>query len=182
MGTWGAAFSGWAIARIRLRLPVLPCLRHRRIQQLRYSRPLTKRELASAARVGQQRQQATGSEHASSIYTLGPAYTYTDSVTQNKPTTVDPNNTTGYYSPKTAPLDAPPIPMGTQLAGEAHSHPDQVGFSGQDIDRAQLLTLPSLRLPRFESSFLGLPDGTVMKYDPRKPAGQRVTVFKKGQP
>ena len=92
--------------------------------------------------MNQQKQQQTGAEHASSVYTIGPAYTYTNAVTQDKQGTVDPNNSTGYYTPITAPLGKSPIPSGTQLVGETHSHPNDLGFSSKDIERTQLLTLP----------------------------------------
>ena len=45
--------------------------------------------------MNQQKQKQTGAENASSIYTIGPAYTYTNAVSQGQRETVDPNNTTG---------------------------------------------------------------------------------------
>jgi RHS repeat-associated protein len=120
----------------------------------------------AAARMNQQQQKQTGYEYASSVFTIGPAYTFTKGVTQRKKNTVDPNNTTGYYSPRTAPLDKPPIPAGTQLVAETHSHPDNNGFSGEDVDRTHLLTLPVLGHPLFQGTYVGQPNGTVIKWDP----------------
>jgi RHS repeat-associated protein len=142
---------------------------------------------AAAAKADQQGQQRTGSEHASSVYALGPAFTYTDPVTQNKPDTVDPNNTTGYYNPRTAPLDAAPIPAGTALVGEAHSHPNVVKaadgrpaapgdqLSSYDMQRSQDMTTVHRS---FHASYVGLPDGRVIKYEPRAPSRKRVKVVK----
>lgn len=149
--------------------------------------PTTDQAGAAAARENQQGQQRTGNEHASSVYALGPAFTYTESVTQNRPDTVDPNNPTGYYDPRTAPLDAPPIPAGTALVGESHSHPGVIRaadgrpaaprdqLSPQDILRSQDLTSVH---PLFHASYVGLPGGRVIKYEPRAPSGKRVKVVK----
>jgi len=48
----------------------------------------------------------------------------------------------------------------TRQTGESHSHPDNAGFSGKDIQR-------------------GHPNGTVIKYDPS--SGQQ-TTFAPGEP
>jgi RHS repeat-associated protein len=142
---------------------------------------------AAGSRTNQQMQQQTGNEYASSVYALGPVYTYTDPVTQNKPDTVDPNNTTGYYSPRTASLYKAPIPTGTPLVGETHSHPDVVKaadgtpapaadqLSHQDMTRSQDMTTIHRRC---EATYVGLPDGRVIKYSPRAPAGKRVSVVR----
>lgn len=141
--------------------------------------PTADKAAVAAARLNQQQQKQTGFEYASSVFTIGPAYTYTNPVTQRKKGTVNPNNTTGYYSPKTAPLDKSPIPTGTQLVGETHSHPNDLGFSGQDIDRTQLLTLPALGHPLFQGTYVGQPNGIVIKWDPF--LGRRID-FAPGEP
>ena len=90
---------------------------------------------AAAARADQALQKKTGAEYASSVFTVGPAYSYTNPVTQGQKTTVDPNNTTGVPQTKTVDLRKAPIPPGTQLVAESHSHQKNVGFSGEDIQR-----------------------------------------------
>jgi RHS repeat-associated protein len=106
-------------------------------------------------------------EYGNSVYTLGGvAYTYTDPVTQSQPNTVNPNKTTG--------LDKPPIPAGTSLVGEAHSHPDVLtGVNGSPLqprdqlsfqDRNRTLTYPDFQ-KQFQAEYVGLPNGTVIKYD-----------------
>ena len=120
----------------------------------------------AAARLNQQKQQQTGSEHASSVHTVGPAYTYTDPVTQGQATTVDPNNTTGQRKTKPVDLGQPPIPGGTQLVGESHSHPTESNFSFFDVQRGHDLTLKVYGHPLFQGMYLGLPSGEVRKYDP----------------
>ena len=62
-------------------------------------------------------------------------------------------------------LGKSPIPLGTQQTGEAHSHPEDGGFSGQDVQRAHDLTLPHYGHPEFGGIYVGRPDGTVIKYD-----------------
>jgi hypothetical protein len=106
-------------------------------------------------------------EYGNSVHTVGGvAYTYTNPVTQNQRDTVNPNKTTG--------LDSPPIPQGTALVGEAHSHPtvaldsngnrlpprDQLSFH----DRNRTLSYPDYQ-KQFQAQYVGLPDGTVIKYD-----------------
>lgn len=100
-------------------------------------------------------------------------------MTQGNRTQVDTFNTTGQASSHIVDLSLAPIPLGTQLAAETHSHPDQVGFSGEDVDRAHLLTVPGLHYPEFQGEYVGLPDNTVVKYDPHT-GGQ--TTFPPGQP
>jgi hypothetical protein len=117
-------------------------------------------------------------EYASSVYTIGGvAYTYTDPITQNQRNTVDPNNPTGAYSPRTASLFDPPIPLGTSLVAEAHSHPDlaldrngkplpasdQLSGCGGDTGRTELM--PRVQ-KQFQASYVGLPDGRIVKYTP----------------
>jgi RHS repeat-associated protein len=128
----------------------------------------------AAARMNQQKQKQTGSEHASSLYAIGTAYTYTNPVTQNKPRRVDPNNTTGYFSPVSADLSKAPIPPGTQLVGETHSHPDMGSFSGYDTQRADQMILPFYGHPLYQGFYVGLPDNSVEKYSPQ--TGQPSTV------
>jgi hypothetical protein len=118
-----------------------------------------------------QKTQQAGSEYASSAYTIGAGYTYTDAVTQGQSDTVDPNNTTGV--PMTKPVDfrKAPIPPGTQLVGESHSHPNEFpaaegNFSGLDIQRAHDMTLHYYGHPLYQGIYVGLPSGTVQKYDP----------------
>jgi RHS repeat-associated protein len=120
----------------------------------------------AAARVDQQKQKQTGAEHASSLYTVGTAYTYTTPVTQGNRNSVDPNNTTGYYSPKSADLANAPIPKAASLVGETHSHPVNAGFSGQDIQRGYDITLPFYGHPLYQGFYVGLPNNSVLKYDP----------------
>jgi RHS repeat-associated protein len=55
----------------------------------------------AAARMNQQAQKQTGFEHASSVYTLGPGFTYTNAVTQRK---------RGRVAPKTRPGTSAPSP------------------------------------------------------------------------
>jgi len=149
--------------------------------------PTVDKAAAAAAGTNQQQQQQTGNEHASSVFALGTAFTYTSAVTQNQPHTVDPNNTSGYYDPRTAPLDRAPIPTGTILVGETHSHPYVVKspdgrparpadqLSHQDMLRSQdMITVQ----PGFHASYVGLPDGRVIKYEPRAPSGKRVSVIR----
>jgi hypothetical protein len=127
----------------------------------------------AAARKDQQGQQQTGAEHANSIFGLPGAYTYTDPVTQGQETTVDPNNTTGVSHTQTVDLRKPPIPPGTDLVGEAHSHPDNSGFSQSDAQRAHDQTIPSMGHPFYQGAYLGLPNGNVVKFDPR--TGEQTT-------
>ena len=128
--------------------------------------PTADKALVAAARVDQQKQQQTGAEHASSAYTIGPAYTYTNPVTQGQRTQVDPNNTTGVPTIHVVDLSKAPIPPGTQLVGEAHSHPDEIGFSGRDIQRSHDMTIKYFGHPLYQGFYVGLPSGTVLKYDP----------------
>lgn len=143
----------------------------------------------AAARTNQRLQQRTGGEHASSIHTTagGVAYTYTDPVTQGHPTTVDPHNTTGKVKTRPVSIMDPPIPAGTTLVGESHSHPDVFTspdgkpaswgeqFSRQDMLRSQDMTTVH---PNFQGQYLGLPDGRVLKYEPKAPPGRRVKEVK----
>lgn len=133
--------------------------------------PTPDQAAVAAARMNQQKQQQTGAEHASSVYTIGPAYTYTGAVTQGQSRSVDPNNTTG--TPMTRPVDLAkaPIPLGTQLVGETHSHPSELpvaegNFSGADIQRGHDMTLTVYGHPRYQGFYVGLPSGIVQKYDP----------------
>ena len=80
----------------------------------------------------------------------------------------------------------PPIPPGTALVGESHSHPEVVRtpngtpwppgeqLSPQDMLRNQDMTTVH---PNFHAGYLGLPDGRVIKHEPRAPSGKRVTVI-----
>lgn len=127
---------------------------------------------AAADRAAQQGQKKTGAEHASSVFKVSNGiYTYTDPVTQGQKGAVDPNNTTGKHDPKTTvDLKLSPIPIGTELAAEAHSHPDTNGFSGEDVQRAHDLTIKSNHHPEFEGIYVGQPDGTVIWYNDKTPA------------
>ncbi len=127
----------------------------------------------AAARQDQQGQQQTGAEHANSVFGEPGAYTYTDPVTQGQKNTVDPNNTTGVSHTQTVDLRKPPIPPGTDLVGEAHSHPDNSGFSAADAQRASDQTIPSMGHPFYQGAYLGLSNGNVVKYDPR--TGEQTT-------
>ena len=125
----------------------------------------------AASRADAQRTQQTGAEYASSVHTIGPGYTFTAPVTQGQPDTVDPNNTTGVPLAKPVDFRLAPIPPGTQLVGEAHSHPIEFpaaegNFSGQDIQRGHDMTLRYYGHPLYQGIYVGLPSGTVQKYDP----------------
>jgi RHS repeat-associated protein len=134
----------------------------------------------AAARADQKAQQQKGGENASDVFTVGKAgYTYTDPVTQGQRKTVDPNNTTGKPSNKMADLSQSPIPLGTQLVAESHSHPDNTGFSGEDIQRGHDLTIPVFGHPDFQGIYVGRPDDSVIKYDDK--TGKQ-TTFEPGAP
>jgi hypothetical protein len=135
---------------------------------------------AAAARADQKAQQQKGGEHGSSVFNVGKAgYTYTDPITQGQRKTVDPFNTTGKPLKHLVDESKAPIPLGTQLAAESHSHPDNVGLSGDDVQRAHDLTIPAFGHPDFQGEFVGLPNGSVIKYDDK--TGQQ-TVFNPGEP
>jgi RHS repeat-associated protein len=134
---------------------------------------------AAAARADQAAQKQNGAENASSVYKIGNGYTYTDPVNQGQKTTVDPNNTTGVPQGKTVDLAESPIPLGTQQTGEAHSHPDNVGFSGEDVQRGHDMTIPASGHPQFQGEYVGLPNGQVQKYDP---ATGHITTYQPGEP
>jgi RHS repeat-associated protein len=127
----------------------------------------------AAARKDQQGQQQTGAEHGNNVFGEPGAYTYTDPVTQGQHLTVDQNNTTGVSHTKPVDLRKAPIPPGTDLVGEAHSHPENIGFSPEDAQRAHDQTIPSMGHPRYEGMYLGLPNSNVVKYDPR--TGEQTT-------
>jgi len=127
----------------------------------------------AAARKDQQGQQETGAEHGNNVFGEPGAYTYTDPVTQGQQLTVDQNNTTGVSHTKTVDLRKAPIPPGTDLVGEAHSHRDNIGFGPSDVQRAHDQTIPSMGHPSYQGMYLGLPNGNVVKYDPR--TGQQTT-------
>lgn len=134
---------------------------------------------AASARADQAGQKKTGGEYGSLVYSAdGKTFKYTTPVTQGQRTTVDPFNTTG--NPQaTTDLGKAPIPAGTQLYAETHSHPDVSGFSGEDVQRAHDLTIPYFQHPDFKGEYVGLPNGNVIKYDPA--TGKQYT-FAPGQP
>lgn len=135
---------------------------------------------ASSARADQALQKKNGGEYGSLVYSAdGKTFTYTTPVTQGQKTTVDPFNTTGVPQPKTADLGKAPIPPGTQLYAETHSHPEVSGFSGEDVQRAHDLTIHAFGHPDFKGEYVGLPNGNVIKYDPA--TGKQYT-FAPGQP
>jgi hypothetical protein len=134
---------------------------------------------AASARADQQAQQATGAENGSVVFSFGGVYTFSDPVTQGQKTTVDPFNTSGTPQAKTVDLSKAPIPPGTDLAAETHSHPTDSGFSGEDIQRAHDLTIPAFGHPNFKGEYVGLPSGSVIKYDP---ITGRMSTFAPGQP
>lgn len=124
------------------------------------------------------RSAGTAAEYANSVYSIaGVAYTYTDPITQNQPNTVNPNRTSG--------LDSPPIPQGTALVGEAHSHtrvaldlaenpkPPREQLSFQDRNRS--LSYPDYHRG-FQAQYVALPNGTIIKYDVQG----RTTVLRSG--
>jgi RHS repeat-associated protein len=134
---------------------------------------------AAAARADQQRQKQTGFEHGSSAFKVANGvYTYTDPITQGDKYGVDPHNTTGVPDATTNFRDAP-IPLGTQLTGEAHSHPGNDGFSGDDIQRGHDMRTPYYGHPEFEGAYVGLQNGSVIRYDVG--TGHQ-TVFPPGEP
>jgi hypothetical protein len=135
---------------------------------------------AAAARADQSGQKKTGGEYGSLVFRVGSAgYTYTDPVTQGKRTTVDPFNTTGVPQAKPVDYSLAPVPLGMPLAAETHSHPDMNGFSGEDVERAHLLTTQGLHYPEFGGEYVGQPNGNVLEYDPH--TGTQ-TVFGPGEP
>jgi hypothetical protein len=134
---------------------------------------------AASARADQKLQQKNGGEYGSLVYSAdGKTITYTTPVTQSERTMVDPFNTTGAPS-KTVDLANAPIPPGTQLYAETHSHPDNVGFSGEDVQRGHDLTIRGYGHPDFKGEYVGLPNGNVIKYDP---ATGKQSTFAPGQP
>lgn len=135
----------------------------------------------AAARVDQKGQQQTGAEHGSLVFTVGKAgYTYTDPVTQGQRTTVDQFNTTGKPLAHAVDESQAPIPLGTQLVAESHSHPaDAPGFSGEDVQRAHDLTIPAFGHPDFQGEYVGRPDNSVIKYDDKT---RQQTTFAPGEP
>jgi RHS repeat-associated protein len=135
---------------------------------------------AASARADQKLQKKNGGEYGSLVYSAdGKTFTYTTPVTQGEKTAVDPFNTTGVPQSKTVDLGNAPIPAGTQLYAETHSHPDVSGFSGEDVQRAHDLTIGVFRHPDFKGEYVGLPNGNVIKYDPA--TGKQYT-FAPGQP
>ncbi|MDZ7640064.1 MAG: RHS repeat-associated core domain-containing protein [Bryobacterales bacterium] len=143
----------------------------------------------AAARLNQAGQQRTGGEHGSSVHTVagGVAFTYTDPVTQGMPTRVDPHNTTGNPSPRAFSILDPPIPGGEVLVAETHSHPRVVAMpdgspkpieqqlSFNDKNRSNTL---GMFHKSFQGMYVGLPDGRVIKHNPRAPEGKRVTAIR----
>jgi hypothetical protein len=135
---------------------------------------------AASARADQKLQKKNGGEYGSLVYSAdGKTFTYTTPVTQGQKTTVDPFNTTGVPQSKPVDLGNAPIPAGTQLYAETHSHPEVSGFSGEDVQRAHDLTIPAFHHPDFQGEYVGLPNGSVIKYDPA--TGKQYT-FAPGQP
>jgi hypothetical protein len=135
---------------------------------------------AASARADQALQKKNGSEYGSLVYSAdGKTFTYTPPVTQGQKDTVDPFNTTGKPQSKVVDEGKAPIPAGTQLYAETHSHPTNSGFSGEDVQRGHDLTIPAFHHPDFKGEYVGLPNGNVIKYDPA--TGKQYT-FAPGQP
>jgi RHS repeat-associated protein len=135
---------------------------------------------AASARADQALQKKNGSEYGSLVYSAnGKTFKYTTPVTQGQKDTVDPFNTTGKPQSKIVDEGKAPIPAGTELYAETHSHPTNSGFSGEEIQRGHDLTIPAFHHPDFQGEYVGLPNGNVIKYDPA--TGKQYT-FAPGQP
>jgi hypothetical protein len=135
---------------------------------------------AASARADQALQKKNGSEYGSLVYSAdGKTFKSTTPVTQGQKDTVDPFNTTGKPQSKIVDEGKAPIPAGTELYAETHSHPTNSGFSGEDIQRGHDLTIPAFHHPDFQGEYVGLPNGNVIKYDPA--TGKQYT-FAPGQP
>jgi hypothetical protein len=138
------------------------------------------RASAHAAREDEALQQRDGGEYAILVYSSdGKTFKLTEPVTQGMTRTVDPFNTTGGYLPKAVDLAKAPIPPGTELYAETHSHPDNLGLSGEDVQRAHDLTIRFYHHPKFSAEYVGQPSGDVIRYDPK--TGKQ-TTFGPGQP
>jgi len=99
----------------------------------------------AAAKQSNANAQQQGVEYGTRVFKIAEGmYSYSDLVTQNMPARVDPDD--GQKTPR--------IPVTTQLAGEAHAHPDIPGYATERYSNVDVTRSSRQKIP----TYLGIGD------------------------